>query len=109
MAKQYRVVIAAEARNELRKELDYIRRESSAAQARRVNTELQKVIKSLATFPNRHGKLAEISTDQKEYRTYPKWSFMIIYRVEEDGVQVRVVSIFNTNQHSEKIDDIEGR
>lgn len=109
MAKQYRVIIAQEARDELRKELAYIRRRSSARQAKNVNRGIQEAIKSLATFPERHQKMEQIGTEQRVYHSFPKWSFLIIYRVEEKILRVRVVSIFNTNQNPDKIDDIDGR
>jgi plasmid stabilization system protein ParE len=109
MAKQYRVVIARQARDELRKELDYIRRRSSVQQAKNVNRGIQEAIKSLATFPKRHQKMEQIGTEQRVYHSFPKWSFLIIYRVEEKVLRVRVVSIFNTNQKPDKIEDINGR
>jgi len=109
MAKQYRVVIAQEARDELRKELAYIRRRSSAQQAKNVNRGIQEAIKSLATFPARHQIMEQIGTDQRVYHSFPKWSFLIIYRVEEKVLRVRVVSIFNTNQNPDKIEDVDGR
>lgn len=109
MAQQYRVVIAREARDELRKELAYIRRKSSIQSARYVNRGIQEAIKSLAIFPKRHERMEQIGTEQRIYHSFPKWSFLIIYRVEEEVLRVRVVSIFNTNQNPDKIDDIDGR
>lgn len=108
MAQQYRVVIAQEARDELRKELAYIRRKSSIQSARHVNRGIQEAIKSLVTFPKRHERMKQIGTDQRVYHSFPKWSFLIIYRVEESVLRVRVVSIFNTNQDPDKIEDIDG-
>jgi len=92
-----------------RKELDYIRRRSSVQQAKNVNRGIQEAIKGLATFPARHQKMEQIGTEQQVYHSFPKWSFLIIYRVEEEVLRVRVVSIFNTNQNPDKIDDIDGR
>jgi plasmid stabilization system protein ParE len=109
VAQQYQVVISVEARTDLRHELEYIRKKSSLDQARRVNDELQQAIRSLATFPERHGKLEQIGTKQRVYRFLPKWSFMIIYRVEESVFRVRVVSIFCSSQDPAKLEDIKGR
>jgi len=71
-----------------RKELDYIRRRSSVQQAKNVNRGIQEAIKGLATFPARHQKMEQIGTEQQVYHSFPKWSFLIIYRVEEEVLRV---------------------
>ena len=108
MAKRkHRVVVAKEARDDLRKELNYLRRRRSDQAARHVNKGIQDTIKSLDTFPERHGKLHRISDDDRTYRFVPKWSYLIIYRIAK--TVVRVVSIFNSNQDDSKLDDLKGR
>ena len=76
MAQQYQVVIATEARNELRKALDYVRRNSSLQQAQYVNAKIQESVAELRTLPERHRRLEYIGSDQRVYRTLPKWSFL---------------------------------
>ena len=108
MAKRkHRVVVAKEARDDLRQELNYLRRCRSDEVARHVNKGIQETIKSLDTFPDRHSKLERISDDERTYRFVPKWSYLIVYRVAK--MVVRVVSIFNANQDDEKLDNLKGR
>jgi plasmid stabilization system protein ParE len=108
MAKRkHRVVVAKEARDDLRKELDYLRRRRSDQVARHVNRGIQETIKSLDTFPERHTKLHRISDEKRTYRFVPQWSYLIIYRVAQ--TVVRVVSIFNASQDDDKLDELKGR
>ena len=110
MAKRkHRVVIAPEARDDLRKELNYLRRKRGDAVARKVNKGLQKSIKSLDTFPEKHRVVEQISSSKRKYRLLPKWSYLIIYRVEKVLKQVRIVSIFSSSRDPEEIDKIKGR
>lgn len=109
MAKRkYRVVIAPEARDDLRKELNYLRRKRSAQTARHVRDGIQDEINKLDHLPNRHPKLHRISDENRTYRFAPKWAYMIIFRIEEAIKRVRVVSIFGGRQSRDKIDDIKG-
>ncbi len=108
MAKRkHRVVVAPEARDDLRRELNYLRRERSDRVARHANRGIQDTIKSLETFPERHTKLHRISDEKRTYRFVPKWSYLIVYRVAK--AVVRVVSIFNANQDDDKLNDLKGR
>ncbi|MEL6277192.1 MAG: type II toxin-antitoxin system RelE/ParE family toxin, partial [Bacteroidota bacterium] len=89
MAKRkYHIVIAKEAQDDLRKELNYLRRKRSDQTARYVNKGIQDIIKTLDTFPERHGKLHRISDSNRTYRFVPKWAYMIIYRVEKAVVRI---------------------
>lgn len=110
MAKgKYRVIITPEARDDLKREIDFIRRKWSAARAGNVQNDLLDEIDKLDTFPNRHPEHQGLTNQRHTYRFVPKWSYLIIYRVEEDLKRVRVVSIFSTAQNPENIDDVQGR
>jgi plasmid stabilization system protein ParE len=107
--KKYRVVIALEARNDLHKELSYISENASVQTARYVNKGIQDVLSKLSYMPERHPRLHRISSEERIYRFVPKWSYIIIFRVEEAIRQVRVVSIFNARQAPNKLDDIKDK
>lgn len=107
--KKYRVVIAPEARNDLRKELSYISENASLQSARYVNQGIQEVLSELFYMPERHPRLHRISSKERIYRFVPKWSYIIIFRVEEAVQRVRVVSIFNARQAPDKLDTLKGK
>ncbi|MCO6492143.1 MAG: type II toxin-antitoxin system RelE/ParE family toxin [Phaeodactylibacter sp.] len=110
MAKRkYQVIIAPEARDDLWKELEYIRRKGSVEGAKLVNEGILDEIGKLASFPGRHPILHRISSDERTYRFVPKWAYLVIFRVEEKIKRVRVVSIFAARQDPEKIEEIVGR
>jgi plasmid stabilization system protein ParE len=110
MAKRkYRVVIAPEARDDLRQELNYLRRNRSTQTARYVRDGIQDEISKLDHLPKRHPKLHRISDENRTYRFAPKLAYLIIFRIEEAIKQVRVVSIFNGRQSRDKVDDIKGQ
>ncbi len=107
--RKYRIVIAREARDELRKQLNYIRKKWSTKRAIIVNDGINDEIKKLDSFPYRHPTLHRISDEERTYRFVPKWSYLIIFRIEEAIRRIRVVSIFSSDQDPDKIDDIKGR
>ncbi|OAV43585.1 type II toxin-antitoxin system RelE/ParE family toxin [Lewinella sp. 4G2] len=105
--RKHRVVIAKEARDDLREELKYLRQRRSIEVARHVNRGIQETIRSLDTFPERHSMLEKISDGERTFRFVPKWSYLIVYRVTK--MEVRIVAIFNAHQDDEKIDGLKGR
>jgi len=110
MAKRkYKVIIAPEARDDLKRETNYIRRKWSDKRAKQVQNGILDEIDKLDTLPNRHPTHKRISDDERTYRFIPKWAYMIIYRVEELLKRVRVVSIFSTDQDPENVDEVKGR
>lgn len=110
MAKRkYKVVIAPEARDDLKREATYIRRKWSDKRAKQVQNGILDEIDKLDTLPNRNPVHKRISDDDRTYRFIPKWAYMIIYRVEELLKRVRVVGIFSTDQDPENVDEIKGR
>lgn len=110
MAKRkYRVVVAPEARDDLRKELGYIRRKWSTKRAKIVNDGINEEIRKLDRLPSRHPILHRISNEEKTYRFVPKWTYLIIFRIEQAVKRVRVVSIFAARQDPDKLDDLKGQ
>jgi len=109
MDKKYRVVVSMEARDDLKRELDYIRRKWSVQRAKIVRDGISKAITKLDTFPGAHPKLHRICTEERTYRFVPKWSYLIIFRIEIEEDQVRVVSIFSSDQEPENVDKIKER
>jgi len=71
----------------------YLEEESSFATAERVLSNLLEAIDSLSTYPESNGILHEISDEEITYRRLIKWSYRIIYNVEETTKRVYVVDV----------------
>ncbi len=109
MAEKYQIVVSPEARDDLKRELDYIRRKWSVQRAKLVRDGISKVIAQLDTFPDAHPKLHRICTEERTYRFVPKWAYLIVFRIEIEKSQVRVVSIFSSDQEPKNADKIKAR
>lgn len=107
--RKYQVVIAPEARDDLKREVTYIRRKWSNKRARYVQNGLLDAVDSLDTAPRRHGKHTALSNEEREYRFLPKWAYLIVYRIEDALMRVRVVSIFHTSRNPDDLEEIKGR
>lgn len=108
MVTRYEVVVSPEARDDLKRELDYIRRKWSVQRAKIVRDGISEAIAKLDTFPSSYPKLHRISTEERTYRFIPQWSYLIVFRIEIEVDRVRVVSIFSSDQEYENIDKIQG-
>lgn len=109
VGRKYKVIVSPEARDDLRRELDYIRRKWSVQRARIVRDGITQEIAKLENLPNRHPKLHRISSEERVYRFVPKWDYLIIFRIEVDQEDhVRVVSIFSSSQNPDNIDTLKG-
>jgi plasmid stabilization system protein ParE len=91
--KTYRVVLLPQVRASLRQITNYLRRTASDAVATKVRKNMMAAIKKLATMPNAHEVVEDISRDQIVYRRTLQWSYRIIFTVHEEELRVLVVDI----------------
>jgi mRNA-degrading endonuclease RelE of RelBE toxin-antitoxin system len=109
MVKKYQIKILPEARKGLREQMDYVRRRSSDAQAKKVRKAILETVKTLETFPTSHEKLHEICDEQIIYRRTFKWDYRIIFRINKETITVLVVDIDNTVDDPQKLLDRFGK
>ncbi len=96
----YKVVISPSANSGLLNILRYIAQELENPQAA---TEFADKVEicylDLQSMPNAHSLCADPLLQLKGYRKYPVGNYLVIFRVIEESMEVRVVHIFHETQN----------
>lgn len=106
---KYKVTVSDEAKASLQKIYYWLRENESLTTARKVRDGILDTIDSLAAMPQRHGIAREIDNDQIVYRRVLKWSYKIVFTIDEDEIEVLVVDIVHSKQHPQRLHDKFGR
>ncbi len=93
MAERYEVVITSRAAESLEQIVLYLEEEVSYKTAERVRQELLKTMDKLEYYPESNSIVQEISDDEVTYRRIIKWSYRIIYTIEEAAKIIFVLHI----------------
>ncbi|HYF67527.1 MAG TPA: type II toxin-antitoxin system RelE/ParE family toxin [Ohtaekwangia sp.] len=101
--KLYRVIWDTRAKESLKGIVLYIKDESPTA-AKKVRSELLKLTASLKKMPERFSTEPYLKHKGNEYRSIAKWSYKIIYRVNEN--EVRILEIVHTSRNTPVIEEI---
>lgn len=101
---RYKVVIVAQALDQLQKIVEYVKENDSEGRARIVHQGIVEAIESLQSMPYRNPAYETTKKLKYSYRYFPKWSFNIIYRVEDDAQAVYVITIVNAAQQRKKVE-----
>jgi plasmid stabilization system protein ParE len=109
MAQGYRIVIAPEASEGLQKIVEYLEEKVSYATADKVRKGILEVIADLAKMPQRHGIVKEISDEEVIYRRVYKWDYRIIYVINEDKIEVRVIDISSGRRGPDYLEEVKSR
>lgn len=101
----YKVVINNDAKASLRKIYQYLKTNVSLATAQKVRDGILDAIDGLATMPQANSMVPEVSNEQMIYRRVLKWSYKIIYFIDEDEIMVTVVEILHSKQDAGRLKD----
>jgi len=96
---KYSVSIGAEAQKSLRGIYYWLQENESSLAAKKVTDGILNEIAGLSIMPERHGLVPEIQNDQIIYRRILKWSYKIIFTIDEEALEVLVVDIVHTKQN----------
>lgn len=105
MVKKYQVVISSQAQKSLDHIVDYIADNASDETAKKVEKGLLEAALNLTKFPHRHPILHRAKKGTV-YRYVLKWSYKIIFTVEEADDNVIVIEMFHSSQDPKKLEDI---
>ena len=92
----YKVKLTNEAKTCLNEIHNWLKETESGSVANKVKSGILTTIRGLVTMPHRHGVYHEISKDQVIYRKALKWSYKIVYLINEEDIEVIVVSIIHS-------------
>ncbi len=102
--KLYRVIWDSKAKEALKAITLFIKEESPTA-AKKVRRELLKLTASLKHMPERFSTEPYLEHKGNDYRSISKWSYKIIYRVNEN--EVRILEIVHTSRNTTIIEAVE--
>jgi plasmid stabilization system protein ParE len=93
MAQTYQVIVSEEAQEEPRQIVAYVLDHAGEEAAMRVREGTLDEIAKLDRFPHAHALLQGLTAEQAVYRRILKWSYRIIFTIEESEIRVIVVRI----------------
>jgi|SRR5688500_1942644 len=102
--KLYHVIWDTRAKESLKAVILYVKEESPTA-AKKVRSEILKLTASLKKMPERFSTEPYLEHKGNEYRSVVKWSYKILYRVNEN--EVRILEIVHTSRNTTVVEDIE--
>jgi plasmid stabilization system protein ParE len=97
--RRYIIKWTLEARNDLHSIFDYINRIENRERALHVIDAIRKEAFKTGTFPTKHPK--ELRINNENIRFTVKWSYKIVFEIR--GNTVRILSVFHTAQHPDKL------
>jgi plasmid stabilization system protein ParE len=100
----FKVVISDLAKVDLRNIVNYILEVESVTMAKYVERGILSEMKRLERFPTAYPKDEYASTKDKTIRFLVKWSYKILFFINNNTVQV--VGIFHTAQNPEKLTNL---
>lgn len=101
----YRVSLSEEAMAEIEAIYLYLKASESEMIADKVLKGLLEAIDGLAKMPHHHGLVQEIQHKEIVFRRVLKWSYKIIFVIEEAEVVVRVVAVVHNKQNPQRLKD----
>ncbi|MCB0586997.1 MAG: type II toxin-antitoxin system RelE/ParE family toxin [Phaeodactylibacter sp.] len=106
MAQTYQVVVTSQAEKSLGVIVSYLMETASYEVAERVRAGIIEEIRGLSAMPQRHGLLQGVDDLLITYRRVLKWSYRIIFTVEEETFLVLVVDIDHGKRNPEELKNV---
>ncbi|MBK7337323.1 MAG: type II toxin-antitoxin system RelE/ParE family toxin [Saprospirales bacterium] len=105
MGQIYQVVLTAGAQADIRNIYDFLLENASYQTAERVKAGIEEEIAKLAHMPESRGLLRRTKSETV-YRRVLKWSYRIIFTIEETELWVLVVRIDRTKSDPVRLEDL---
>lgn len=105
MVKKYQVVISGRAQRSLNWIVNYLIETASDEAAIKIEKELLEAALNLTHLPNRHPILHRTKKGTI-YRYVPKWSYKIIFTVDEGNSNVIVIEMFHGSQDPKRLEEL---
>ena len=106
MAQSYQVVVTPQAEESLKSIVQYLEENVSTSVAEKVRLAIVAEIRGLSTMPQKHGLLQGVDDLLITYRRVLKWSYRIIFTIEEDDLIVLVLEIDHSRRNPEDLKKI---
>lgn len=106
MDQTYQVVITEQAESSLKSIVDYLTQTASDTVAEKVRAGIVAELKKLAKMPQKNPLLRGVDNLVITYRRVLKWSYRIIYTIEEEDLLVIVVEIDHSNRNPAELEKV---
>ncbi len=102
---KYKVTVSDEAKASLQKIYIWLKENESLSTAKKVRDGILDAIDGLTDMPQRHGIAREIENDQIIYRRILKWSYKIVFTIDEGEIEVLVVDIVHSKENPRNLQE----
>ncbi len=106
MGQIYQVVVTPRADESLNSIVDYLCETASDVVAEKVRIGLLAEMRKLASMPQKNPLLRGTDNLMITYRRVLKWSYRIIYTIEEEDLMVLVVEIDHSNRNPAELEKV---
>ena len=106
MDQTYQVVISRLAEDSLKTIVEYLTQTASDTVAEKVRAGIIEEIRKLAKMPEKNALLRGVENLAITYRRALKWSYRIIYTIEEEDLIVIVVEIDHSSRNPKELEKI---
>lgn len=106
MGQTYQVVISQLAEDSLQSIVEYLSLTASDVVAEKVRAGIIEEIRKLAVMPEKNPLLRGVDNLSITYRRVLKWSYRIIYTIEEGDLTVIVVEIDHSRRNPKELEEI---
>lgn len=103
MAKEYEIVVTEKASKNLELIVLYVKEEVSLRTADKIRLSLLDAISKLNEYPKSNGILHEISDKKTIYRRVIKWSYRVIYHIDEEQKLIYVMDVDHVKRNPNKL------
>jgi plasmid stabilization system protein ParE len=102
-------VVVPEAREGLQNIVEYLEEEVSYQTADHVRKAILAAINTLSERPHKNAPVKQISDEEITYRRLLQWKYRIIYSINEDHQQIRVVDISSGKRGPAYLEEVKKR
>jgi len=103
--KIYRLIFEPVVEKQIDNIVDYLCENASFEVAEKVHAGIWEAMNDLHYMPTRYSIVHDISNEKITYRRIIKWSYKIIFTIDEDEKEVIVVYVTHVKRDSQKLID----
>ncbi|MCO6476279.1 MAG: type II toxin-antitoxin system RelE/ParE family toxin [Phaeodactylibacter sp.] len=106
---EFRIIVTPEAKDGLQSIVEYLENKVSVNTADKVRKRLLEAMDSLSEMPQRHGIVGAISDEEVTYRRINEGRYRIIFVIEEDKKEVKVIDISYVRRGPDHLEQVKKR
>ncbi len=105
MSDFYEIEFTSAAESQIDDIVFYLEQNRSELAAEKVKRGIFEAIEGLIEMPHRYGLLRGMPNPQITFRRVLKWSYIIVFHIDEDDKKVMIVDVSHSRQDPQKLID----